>query len=317
MSKPSGVAGIVQNVFSSYGFQLQEHPKLKEMNFGAFSVPVFGTKGNISVVAALKQDKATKNEVGAFAEVVKVLGADQGIFISLAGFDDTAKWTGKNERIMLWDRNTLCTEIGKALLSEIEAKAKPDQQRPGKEMYARLKVGEQIAALAGKKHFFDVKSMNLKLAPYYVFEYYMELLDEGSLDIKQFTGKVLVNAATRNMREMPRELETTESFNEPHIKLSFSFSKYDAFSAVNDLLIRAGTRTVEVQETKGNAVISVKKQMRPKEESMKITDLGIVYMPIWHVESANGLMEIDGVTGEIISERKYKLDSSIIGQKQS
>jgi hypothetical protein len=97
-------------------------------------------------------------------------------------------------------------------------------------MYARLKVGEQIAALAGKKHMLEVKSMNMKLAPYYVFEYYMELLDEGSLDIKQFTGKVMVNAATKAMREMPKELEITENFNEPHIKLSFSFSKYDAFT---------------------------------------------------------------------------------------
>jgi hypothetical protein len=117
------------------------------------------------------------------------------------------------------------------------------------------------------------------------------------------------------MRENAQGIEITENFNEPHIKLSFSFSKYDAFSSVNDLLIRAGTKTVEVQENKGNAVISVKKQMRPKEESMKIIDAGIVYMPMWHVESTNGIMEIDGVTGEILSERKYKLDSSMLGTK--
>jgi hypothetical protein len=35
----------------------------------------------------------------------------------------------------------------------------------------------------------EVKSMNMKLAPYYVSNTTLELLDEGSLDIKQFTGK--------------------------------------------------------------------------------------------------------------------------------
>lgn len=315
MAKTNGLAGIVQNVFSGYGFQLQEHPKLKEMNFGAFSVPVFGTKGNISVVAALKQEKGTKSDIVAFGEVVKVLGADQGIFIAVSGFDETAEWTGKSERIILWDRNTLCTEIGKALLSELEAKAKPEQQRIGRETYARLKIGDQMAALTGKNKFFNVKSVNLKLVPYYLFDYSMELLEEGSLDVKTFSGRLMVDATTKEIKEMRKDIELGERFTEPHVKMSFGFSKYDAFAAVNELLIMAGTRTAEVQEKKGSTIITVKKQMRPKEESIRIADVGIIYMPVWHVESANGLMEIDGVTGGIISEKKYKLDSSILGQK--
>jgi hypothetical protein len=96
MAKQAEWLESCRNVFSGYGLPLQEHPKLKEMNFGAFSIPVFGTKGNISVVAALKQVKATKNEVGAFAEVVKVLGADQGISYRLR--DSTKPQYGRQER---------------------------------------------------------------------------------------------------------------------------------------------------------------------------------------------------------------------------
>ncbi|PKK81637.1 MAG: hypothetical protein CVT47_01400 [Thermoplasmata archaeon HGW-Thermoplasmata-2] len=312
MAKTNGITGIVQNVFSGYGFQLQEHPKLKEMSFGAFSIPVFGTKGNISVVAALKQEKGTKSDVLAFGEVVKVIGADQGIFIAVSGFDDDAKWTGKSERIILWDRNTLCAEIGKAVLSELEAKAKPDQQRVGKETYARLKIGDQMAALAGKNKMFNVKSVNLKLVPYYLFDYSMDLLEEGSLDVKTFAGKLMVDATTKEINEVRSGMEISDKFTEPHVKMSFGFSKYDAFAAVNELLVRAGTRTVEVQERKGSTIVTVKKQMRPKEESIKIGDMGIIYMPVWHVESANGLIEIDGVTGTVIAEKRYKLDSSIL-----
>ena len=315
MAKTNGITGIVQNVFSGYGFQLQEHPKLKEMSFGAFSVPVFGTKGNISVVAALKQEKGTKNDVLAFGEVVKVLGADQGIFIAVSGFDETAKWTGKSERIILWDRNTLCTEIGKAVLSELEAKAKPRHQPQGKETYARLKIGDQMAALTGKNKMFNVKSVNLKLVPHYLFDYSMELLEEGSLDVKTFAGKLMVDATTNEIKDMRKDMELGDRFTEPHVKMSFGFSKYDAFAAVNELLVRAGTRMVEVQEKRGSTIVTVKKQMRPKEESIKIGDAGLLYMPVWHLESANGLMEIDGVNGAVMAEKRYKLDSSILGTK--
>lgn len=300
-----GIEDHIRKIFINYGFQAQAHPKLNELNLGGFSLPFFGTQGNISVAAGFKTGKGTKEDISGFAEVIKILGADQGVFISVSGFDENAKYVGKNERIFLWDRSTLCAEIGKMVLSEIEQKKpKAGIVQEGRELYARIRIGDQVAAIIGKRRLVDIKSVNLKLVPHYVFNHSMELLEEGSLDIKHFSGRFMVNSITKEVLEVPEGLELIESLTEPHIKLSTAYSKYDAFSSVHDLLKKLGTRTIEVQEVRGSTVLSVKRPIYPKEDSIRIEDKGIVYMPLWHLEGSDGIVEIDGITGRIVSERK-------------
>ncbi len=174
----------------------------------------------------------------------------------------------------------------------------------GEERIIKLQINEdEASAIArGYVHGFHQK---LVLLPYYVFEYSLELLIEGSIKTKSVKGIIAINGVNRKFEIWKRGFETTVTLEVEHQRMEPVIGLEDARKMAVEALNKEYSREEEVKIEGENVTIIEKRKTRPKKGSININFISLYYLPVWIIEGRDGLVMINGATGEIMKENFY------------
>ncbi|MDI6917896.1 MAG: hypothetical protein QMC80_08905 [Thermoplasmatales archaeon] len=279
------IRDILINVFKAHGFAVSGERLL------------IAVKDGTKIIISCKDSGTAKEDV---AELLSV-EADKRIFASAHLFDDELQNFAKASNIILWDRDQLEREIGKAVLlagSDIFF-----EKKERKECIVKPKIGLSDAKAIGKK--LGEPSAALELIPYYVYNYSCEVLVEGSLDTKRNTGVIAVNSITKEAEEWSIDIETGMP-DSGYTKLPTRINEKKAWEIAYQRIIELNTKVVEVMDERDVAVVFEKRKIKPKEDAVSINLSGLYYFPVWNIKGKTGLIIINAVTSEIIKEEIYK-----------
>ncbi len=145
----------------------------------------------------------------------------------------------------------------------------------------------------------------LVLLPYFLFEYSLELLIEGTMQTKAVKGVLAINAINGKHDLWKRGYETTTRINLEHRKMEPKVGLDEVKSQVESILEEQYSREEEVKIEGENVTIIEKKKTRPKKGSIKAHFMGLYYLPLWVIEGKRGIITINAATGEIIKEKIY------------
>jgi hypothetical protein len=276
---------ILSNVFKAHGFAVSGDRLL------------IAVKNETRIMVGYKDGGIAKEDV---AELLSG-EADKRIFASTQFFDDELQSFAKRSNIILWDRDQLEKEIGKAVL--LAGSDVFFEKEEGKEFIVKPKIGMNDAKAMGTK--LGGPSAALELIPYYVYNYSCEVLIEGSLDTKRNTGVIAVNGVTKEAEEWSMDIEVgTPDFG--YAKLPARINEKKAWEIAYQRIIELNTKVVEVMDERDVAIVFEKRKIKPKEDALSVNLSGLYYLPIWNIKGKTGVMIINAVTSEIIKEEIYK-----------
>jgi hypothetical protein len=158
----------------------------------------------------------------------------------------------------------------------------------------------------------EAYNFDLQLIPYYIFDYTCELTVEGQGDVQHNNGTLGINGLTLRHEQWPTSYETVETLDLPHTRLNLRYGYSDARSTVDSAVIALNTKVVETVEERESATVIERKKVRPKEDALEISSRGIVYLPVWCIEGRNGVMIIDGASGNILKEETFKSRETVV-----
>jgi hypothetical protein len=329
----ASIYDLVQKMFTYYGFDFKGH--IEE----GYAV---AHKGSIKVIIAMKRRYVDQSDMKFFADILVNEGAEKGIFIALTNFSDEAMKVADKHRILMWDRERFEGELGKVILAEAEglkrdrgeelfeqvlglfdiarlskAAGKGKEGELGidvepmvtvslveNEMILTPVVGLEAASTLGKRRIKHAFKYDLQLIPYYLFEYHVEFLDEEDGKPGEDHGTIGINALTEEPERWTRQASFTKKIDMAHTKLEPKITDEEAKRIVTDYVIDLSTRTMEYKEEKSHVTVFERKKVRPKEDAVKIAELGLIYLPVWGVVGTNGVVIIDATSGEVLKEDK-------------
>lgn len=174
----------------------------------------------------------------------------------------------------------------------------------GEERIIKLQISEDQAAAIAKSyiHGFHQK---LVLLPYYVFEYSLEVLIEGSIQTKSVKGIIAVNGVSKKFELWKEGFETVVNIEIDHERLEPVIGLEEAERIAKGSIEKEYSREEEVKIEGENITIIEKRKSRPKKGSINLNFISLYYLPVWIIEGRDGLVMINGATGEIIKENFY------------
>jgi hypothetical protein len=293
-------------------------------------------------VAVLKTNNipTTSDILGLKKEIPPNL--DKIIFVTMSKTNQELEDFAREENILLWGKRRLEEEIGRAVLGDVEGEfagsgllndiegdrgslisaelteAKiPEEPSPmeirieqkreedEKELIVKPRITMGEVSEISKKIVQGFR-FDLELIPYYVFDYVCELVVEGQPMPQTSAGTVAVNGLTNSVESWDFDFETITDMETTHTKLEPKFDERKAFLTAKESAIALNTREIQTVDDRGAVTIYEKKKVRPKEDAIDITKQGLIYLPVWCVEGANGVMIIDATTGKVIKEDLYR-----------
>jgi hypothetical protein len=300
---------------------------------------VYYKAGNINV---------TKIDLSGVMTALRDGAITEGIFITSISFENDVYEIARNANIVLWDREKLINEIGKAVLGEGgEDITKPEELRtpvqqlaatteeliapPGMPAVATAPVPQaprhQISIPDGatsliirpkaKKE--DVMAIagvkvhtigtsKLVLVPYYIFDFSCKLKVEGLREPREVYGTIRLNAITKDEGEWHRDFQVTTNIKMENEKLEPRYDTEEAFKTARLAVIAINTRSIEVESKRGFTTLFESRKARPIEDTIEINEMKLYHIPIWIVEGSNGKIEIDSTDGKILREDLYEVE---------
>ncbi len=143
-------------------------------------------------------------------------------------------------------------------------------------------------------------SMNLKLLPYYIYDYSCQIAQDGSDFITEIKGKLALNTVMGGIYKWGDDQQVIDSLDGDYSKLQPMVDETNAARKIMDAIIEMNTKVVETMEETESVTIIEKKKVRPKEDAINIERSRVVFLPIWCAEGSNGQMIIDATNGEIL-----------------
>jgi len=145
----------------------------------------------------------------------------------------------------------------------------------------------------------------LILLPYFIFEYSLELLIEGTMKTKPVKGLMAINAINKKYELWTKGYETTTRIDMEYHKMEpvigIEESKRIAEKTIEEEFSKEEEVTIEGE----NVTIIEKRKTRPKKGSVRLNFLGLYYLPIWVIEGKGGMLMINAASGEIIKGNIY------------
>ena len=267
-----------------------------------------------------------------FARKTELIKANKTL-ICVKGCTDDAKNMANRMNIELLDRGDFAHLIGEFVLEiyekskeipmeilqeediEVEEVEEESQDvipifleevsEEGEERIIKLSISEDEASAIAKGyvHGFNQK---LILLPYLVFEYSLEILVEGKIETKQVKGVIAINGLNKKYEIWRRGYETTVHMDLPHQRLEPTLGLEDCKKIAADALSEEYSKEEEVKIEGENITIIEKRKTKPKKGTIKLNFLGLYYLPVWVAEGRDGMIMINGASGEIMKESTYR-----------
>ncbi len=174
----------------------------------------------------------------------------------------------------------------------------------GQERIIKPIISREEAEAIARSMVHGIRS-ELLLVPYFLFEYSLELVVEGTMQTRGVKGVLAVNALTGRHELWKRGYETTTRLDVEHRKLEPVNSLHDVKEKIDGILENTYTREEEVKIEGENVTIIEKKKTRPKKGSIRAQFMGLYYLPVWEIMGKEGKILINAASGEIIKEKVY------------
>ena len=148
-------------------------------------------------------------------------------------------------------------------------------------------------------------TQELVLLPYYVFDYSLEILIEGTIQTKAVKGILALNALNGRGEFWKRGYETVSKLDIEHRKMEPKIGFEEASEMVEKSLEEEYSKEEEVKIEGENVTIIEKRKTRPKRGSVKTNFLGLYYLPVWIMSGKGGMVMINAVTGATMKGKIY------------
>ncbi len=295
--------------------------------------------GNLGIYYLEENDVVTGEHVVNFNRVTEQVMGEKAIFC-LKGYDDLAKNVAQKLKIELIPREQLALFIGEYIIQlyekgeempileeedvevediqydeeeEEEEEENPDlipiiieEVDGGEEKIIKVNVTEEEAMKIAKLYGGGFNA-ELKLVPYFLFEFSLKLSIEGSPENKAVSGIIAINALTGAYEIWRTGFETASTIALPHIKFEPKISLELSKETARKSLIKEYTKEEEVTINDENVTIIEKRKTKPLESSIKVNHLGLHYLPVWDVTGRGGSVYINASTGDASKEDIYGL----------
>ena len=166
----------------------------------------------------------------------------------------------------------------------------PNQERTIRPRLTR-EDAERVAGVDGFRY-------TLRLVPYYVFAYRVRTAAPhgGAGPVTDHLAAVSAISGKVEYWEN-REPEFVAEIDEPHQRLEPSISEEAAVRTAEDYTRRRHTVSVDHSEQHGGALIIERRRVPPGSDDLHFSPPVLVHCPYWYVESADGRVILDAVTG--------------------
>lgn len=175
--------------------------------------------------------------------------------------------------------------------------------RPGPRVL-RLQVSRDLAVSLAKPQTRTVDRLFLRLVPHHVFDYEAALLVEGNPGAEHQRGRMAVDAATKRVVPWGHNLDVADfsaegtDVDEKPVRIQ----EPDAHRLLAQELRRLVTRDVVLEEDGSEWSVVIKKKVELAENELRLSPLGLYWLPIWRVTGRDGSVEIEATTGQILRE---------------
>ncbi len=171
----------------------------------------------------------------------------------------------------------------------------------GEEKIIKPIISEDKARAIARKYTMPLR-VELHLVPYYLFEYSLKVVTEGTMEEKNASGIIAINALNGSYEVWKTGYETTSNIDLPHVRIEPVISLDDSRRYARSGLVKEYTREKEFTVDDQTVTIIEKRKIRPLESSIKTNYMGIYYLPVWVVEGRDGKVRINAASGEIMRD---------------
>ena len=166
----------------------------------------------------------------------------------------------------------------------------PNQERTIRPRLTR-EDAERAAGVDGFRY-------TLRLVPYFVFSYRVRTAAPHGGVGPVTDHLAAVNAISGKVEYWEnREPEFVAEIEDPHQRLEPSISEVAAQRSADETTRRRHTVSVDHSEQHGGALIIERRRVPPGPDDLHFSPPVLVHFPYWYVESADGRVVLDAVTG--------------------
>lgn len=301
------------------------------------------SKGSLTVAIIPVEGRPETDDAALAHLLAPERAVDRTLVASLGRFTEEARRLAMQRKVQLWDRAQLEEEVGRMVMGELDSRPAASADDSLLEPFLSGRVGELFAdkvsgrqategpqgpsvpqarmeipdgeAMVGPAISLEqVRNLvsetlegafrfDLQLMPHYCFSYIIDI--EGPDGLKESrAGGILVNAVSGEAGEWrpdgtPEKLEPGRARMEPSIERS------DAVRKALEKAVALNTRVVNLRQEKRSVTVYEKRTLRPSEEAVRLELKGMLFLPVWCVEGANGAAVLDAVTGQKIKEELF------------
>jgi len=252
--------------------------------------------------------------------------------ICLKGYTSDAKNMGEKLNIELLDRSEFARVLGEFIIElheknklmelelleeedvEVEELETEDEDTipifleevtgEGEERIIKPAISaEEASAIA--RNYVRGFHQELILLPYFIYEYSLELVIEGTLNTKPIKGLLAINAINKRYELWKKGYETTTKIEIENRRMEPAISVEDSKNIAEKVIDQEFSREEEVKIEGENVTIIEKRKTRPKKGSIKLNFIGLYYLPVWVIEGKDGMIIINAASGEIIKGNLY------------
>ena len=174
----------------------------------------------------------------------------------------------------------------------------------GEEMIIKPVISPQEADKIAREYVHGF-TQELVLLPYYVFDYSLEILIEGTIQTKVAKGVLALNALNGKGEFWKKGYETVRKLDLEHRKMGPKIDFEEANAIAEKSLEEEYSKEEEVKIEGENVTIIEKRKTRPKRGSIKTNFLGLYYLPVWIMSGKGGMVMINAVTGATMKGKIY------------
>ncbi len=288
-----------------------------------------GEDGHLEIYLVVDDREVTGEDVMMFFRNTEQVSGEKAI-ICLRGYDKSAEMIAKNMKIHLIPRDSMAPLIGEYIISliergekiplfgeedieveNIEFEEEEEEENEdiipiiiedvdsGQEKMIKVNIPEDRALAIARQSIKPFKA-ELHLEPYYLFEFSLKVVTEGTMEEKPVSGIIAINAVTGSYEVWRTGYETTPQIELPHVRVEPVISLDDSKKKARAGLIKEYTKEKEFTVDDKTVTIIEKRKIRPLESSIKTNYMGLYYLPVWVVEGRDGKVRINAASGEII-----------------
>ena len=184
---------------------------------------------------------------------------------------------------------------------------------PEGEAMIRPEISMEQARELVKDRLEEALRFDLQLLPHHVLSYTVELDGPGETKVVR-TGGILVNAIS-GVATAWRPGVTIDKLEPDKIRIEPSIERAQATSNALELVMSLHTRVVNLKQEKRSVTVYEKRTIRPRDAAVILEYKGMLYVPVWCIEAAQGAAVLDALTGRVIKEEIFNARPATSGKE--